>query len=138
VAHCLGVRPRLAVGLRHFILTLHSDLALKVHMQRAISPVFSQRVDELELMTDGVRRTRIGSLDLHCLKANAFTCGVFNIGPWDVNCELDCSQSTEVGFSIGTEKSRHKRQSGSWEILNYIRTSSNAQPMQDQSAAARL
>jgi calpain-15 len=122
-------RDLMSVGSKHFILTLHSDEALKVLMHKVKSPVLSQKTDELVLMTHGVRKARIGSLDLYCLyepKANAFTYGVFNTGPRDVNCEFDCSLSTEVGFGIGTEKSRHSVKADSWEMLNFIQISNDS------------
>mmetsp|Transcript_6709 Transcript_6709/g.11909 ORF Transcript_6709/g.11909 Transcript_6709/m.11909 type:complete len:795 (-) Transcript_6709:1604-3988(-) len=116
-------RDLFSVGSRHFILTIHSEDRLQIRMHKANGTALSQRVDELILQQNGVKKLRVGTLDLYCLyesSANAFTYGVYNTGGLPVNCEFDCSQSSGVVYGTGSARTRHTIDPNSWEILNYM------------------
>lgn len=126
-----GYEPDLfSTGSRHFILTLHSEDKLGVRMHKAKGTALSQRVDELILQHHGVKKSRIGTLDLYCLyeaKANAFTYGVFNSADRRVSCEFDCSQSSGVIYGTGAARTQHTIEPNSWEILNYLQISKESE-----------
>lgn len=108
---------------RHFILTIHSDAKLAVRMHRSRGTEISQRVDEVILQNYGVKKSKVGALELYCLYesvANTFTYGVFNTGSSHINCAFDLSQSSGVVFGTGVPSTRHQINPNSWEILNYM------------------
>mmetsp|Transcript_6708 Transcript_6708/g.11902 ORF Transcript_6708/g.11902 Transcript_6708/m.11902 type:complete len:793 (+) Transcript_6708:3340-5718(+) len=115
---------------RHFILTLHSDTPLGVHMHKARGTEISQRVDEVILQSYGVKKSKVGALELYCLYesiANCFTYGVYNTTREPKNCVFDLTQSRGVVYGTGAAVTRHHINPSSWEILNYMQIAKDSQ-----------